>query len=181
MIISFIADVVLIIILIFTILVFLSGIVGLWLRVPFVPSNSGSIKTLDEIHFKGNEKVCDLGSGSGTALFYLRKKHPHLQLTGYELAILPYLYAKIKNAIYKSNIDFKLQNFFHADLNQYDMFFCYLMPSVLEKSIQKLQTLDNPVTVISNAFSSNLIKPEQEIPIPGQKTKLFVYKLKGKK
>ncbi len=172
-----VADILLFGTLIGTILLLLTALAGLFLRVPFVPSDRRAVRALDNLDLSATKNIVDLGSGSGTVLFALRKKYEHIPLTGYELAILPYLYACVKNSLRKSRIDFKLKNFFWDDLTGYDTVFCYLMPETLEKVIKKLQSYDKRFTLISNAFCSNIVKPEQEIPIQGSKTKIFVYKL----
>jgi hypothetical protein len=153
----------------------------MYVRVPFVPSSQKSLQALDQIPFQGNEHVCDLGSGNGKVLFHLRKKYPHMILTGYEIAILPYLYAYLKNIFLQTHIQFMYKNFLKADLRCYDTFFCYLMPNILNKVWYTLQQQkvhqQQKKKLITNTFHLHHITPDQTIPIPGSNTNLYIYTL----
>jgi len=159
----------------------ITALTSIYVRVQFVPSSQKSLRALDQIPFQGDEHVCDLGSGNGKVLFHLRKKYPHMILTGYEIAILPYLYAYLKNILLQTHIQFMYKNFFKADLRCYDTFFCYLMPGILDKVWHTLQqqiaSQPKKRKLITNTFHFHHITPEQTIPIPGSNTNLYIYTL----
>lgn len=162
--------------LLFMLLMGITGVVGLFLRVPFVPSSTGAVKLIDELEFHGKETLCDLGCGNGKVLFYIRKKYPHMKLIGYEIAPIPFLYAWIKDKIFRTHIDFRYQNFFHHSLEHIDVFFCYLMPEVLEEVYEKIKKMKQKI-FITNTFSLKNETPEKIVYHPKTKKPiLLLYK-----
>ncbi len=170
-----IQTILLLIILVLMILLTITATTGLFLRVPFVPSGHAALLALTKFPFKGNEKVVDLGSGSGTVLFFLQQHFPKLHLSGYELAILPYLWSIVKNAIRGKKVSIHYQNFLHADLKQYDILFCYLMPEAVKKVVEKLKRDNHRCLLVTNTFSYPEL-PVKETITHG-KTTLHVYQL----
>lgn len=172
-----ITDILLVLILIFVILMFITAGTSMILRVPFVPSNKKELKALESVSFNQYKRVCDLGSGTGTVLFYLKRKFPHLEVVGYELAILPYILSQLRNILHIEKIQLHCRDFLKEDLGRYDVLFCYLMPKMLQKVATKLHTYPHKQILITQAFRLPQEEPIRVIAIPGGSLKLYIYEI----
>ena len=174
---NIIAYIVLLFVFLVIILLVITACTNIILRVPYVPSSRRAVQALDHITLQGNEKVCDLGSGNGRILFFLKNKYPSLSCTGYELAILPFCYAMLKNIFRRHRATFYFRNFLKEDLSSYNVFFCYLMPKAVEKVVQKLEVYHHPMLLITNTFHIPNKTPIQTIKIPFSSSIIAVYQL----
>lgn len=111
---------------------------------------------------KKGQKVYDLGCGDGRILLFAAKKGA--KCTGIErLRSLIWL-GKLRNKIHKKKAEFRCENFFHTDLSDADVIFCYLFPKLMERFFQeKWPELKKGTKVISNAFPMKKCKEKEKI------------------
>ncbi len=148
----------------------LSSLIHIFIRVPFVPS---SRKATDEMiklaNLKKGDVVYDLGCGDGRLLFaaekFAAKQKTKIQTAGYELAPFPYLLARIKKWLFRSNIQLYLKNFFKGNFKNADVIFCYLGPEVMTQLFPKFKKECRKGTrIFSNTFRMQNMEPTKTWP-----------------
>ncbi len=139
---------------------FVTLLVNLWDKVPFVPTNKKIIKYIINLsELKKGEKVYDLGCGDGRFLIEAQKKTDS-EAVGYENALLPYLLAKFKKFINTATIKINMSNFFNADLSDANVIYCYLGPYIMPRLAEKIKKECKKGTrIYSNSFSISTMKP----------------------
>ncbi len=141
-------------------------------------------KMIELANIHHGNRVYDLGCGTGTILFDVVKrnlpptpslqKREGIQCVGYDLVRPAIWFARIKNSIFKKNIQFECRDFFTTDLSDADVIFCYLLPSVMERIYQeKWEELKSGCKIISHGFPMKPIQPTR-IESVG-KEKIYVY------
>lgn len=173
-------EILLVIILFFTILFIATAFVSLFLRVPYVPTKKRVMQeVIKEAELKNGQNFFDLGCGDGRILIEA-EKGAHVNAVGYEIAPLVYLFAVARKLLTRSKAKIKFKNFFHENLEKADVIFCYLMPAELEKLAKKIKKECKKGTrIISNTFHIEGLKPVKVIP-KNEKTKiptLYFYKI----
>ncbi len=145
-----------------TMLMLLTAMISLFLRVPFVPTKKRVMQKMVKVAgLKNNEVVYDLGCGDGRLLFEAEKKKKILA-KGYELAPIPYMLAQLNKLLINSKINVYLANFFHANLKDANVIFCYLGPETMSQLYKKLKKECRKGTrIISNTFSIRGVKPSR--------------------
>lgn len=120
---------------------------------------------------KPGQKAYDLGCGMGTILFVL----PHgIQGVGYDIVRPAIWFTRLKNIFLRKNIRFECANFFHKNLSDADVLFCYLFPSVMERlHREKWSELKSGCQIISHGFSIPNISPKKTIQ--EGKSKIYIY------
>jgi hypothetical protein len=131
-------------------------------------------RIIEEIDFSASDgkekaKVYELGSGDGRFLRALAKKK-NIQAIGLENFLLPYTISQVAKFLTKSQVEFRYQNLFKADLSDADYIFCYLITKQMDKLEVKLQKELKPgALVISNTFKFKNWPLEKEIIIDPKK------------
>lgn len=122
-------------------------------------------RVIEDIDFKDNAKVYELGSGDGRFLRALAKKK-NVRAVGFENFMLPYTISKAYKYLNHSKADFLYQDLFKADLSDADYIFCYLITTQMDKLETKLQNELKPGTlIISNTFKFKNWPLEKQIII----------------
>lgn len=138
-------------------------------------------RIIQDIPFKDNARVYELGSGDGRFLRALAKKK-NIQAIGFENFILPYVISRVYKFITRSTVDIRYQDLFKADLSGADYIFCYLITTQMDKLEAKLQKELKPgALIISNTFKFKNWPLEKEIIIDPKKkyilsNKIFLYR-----
>lgn len=135
---------------------------------PFVPTRGKDIKRfLDFAQVKPGQLVYDLGAGDGRLVLALARDYK-AQVVGFELSLLPYLWAKIKIKFSglsdRANIVYK--DFYQADISKANTVVCFLTPMAMNKLKPKFEKeLKKNARVVSYAFE---IKgwPNREVSKP---------------
>jgi len=118
---------------IFLFLFILGGFFGaLW--IPTRKKNYERIASLAEL--KPGMIFYDLGSGSGSLLFYLSKKY-NIKCVGIEISPILYLYSKLKSLFFK-NVEIKYGNFLRHNLSNANVIYVFLHPKVYDKLKKKI-------------------------------------------
>lgn len=173
-------EILLVIILIFTILFIATALVSLILRVPYVPTKKRVMEEIiKQAKLKKGQNFYDLGCGDGRMLIEAEKS-TKVNAIGYEIAPLVYLLAVVRKFVNGSKAQIRFKNFFNDNLEKADVIFCYLMPSELKKLAKKIKKECKKGThIISNTFHIEGLKPVKVIP-KNEKTKiptLYFYKI----
>jgi len=145
-----------IIILFFTLTIFIAGwtLYALFkTKVPFAKTPRENIaKIFNEISLPKNSLIYDLGCGDGRFLFAAEKLG--YRAIGYELSLYPYLKCLLKKFFKKSSIKIFNKNFLKADLTNADAVFIFLVAGIMARVGDKLKKNLKPNTpVISYGFS----------------------------
>ena len=146
------------------------------------PSSSKAVRAVDSLltaHHRGG-RVIDLGSGWGTLVFALAKKHPDLSFTGYEVSLFPYLWSGLRcRFLGLNNCKFIRQDFFTVPIDQKAVLVCYLSPALMAKLLEKLikEGCDG-ILVITNTFGIRHQTPLNEIRLNDAfKNRVYAYLL----
>lgn len=158
--------------LVFTVLALLTAMASLFVKVPYVPTKKQvALKMIKVAHLKKNDIVYDLGCGDGRLLFEA-EKNADINAKGYELAPIPYFFAKIQQFFLKSKTSIQMANFFSANLKDANIIFCYLSPDIMVKLYKKIKKECKKGTkIVSNTFSVRGVEPSR-VWIKNQKQKL---------
>ena len=140
-------------ILILLLLLMASALVHVYFLVPYVPTRKRVAKKMIEVAgLKPGEHVVDLGCGDGRLLLYAERA-AHVRGVGFELAPLVYFLARIRKLITHAKYTLHFQNLFKADLHDADVIFCYLIPEIMPRLVEKiLKECKKGTRVISNTF-----------------------------
>jgi len=148
-------------------------------KIPFVPSRRKAVDhLLKHTDIKNGANIYDLGCGDGRILFKAEKK-AEINGTGYEIALLPYLMAKIKKLLFGSKVNIKRKNFLNEDLSNADIVFCYLFPNVMSKIADKIKKECKIGTkIVSHTFKIKDMEPVKVIPKTKKHPQLYIYEIK---
>ncbi|MCG8617793.1 MAG: class I SAM-dependent methyltransferase [Desulfobacterales bacterium] len=131
------------------------------------PSSTKAVRAVNSLlttHLRGNT-VIDLGSGWGTLLFALAKKHPAISFTGYEVSLFPFLWSRLRcRFLGLDNCTILRQDFFTVPIKRDATLVCYLSPGLMAKLKEKLQIerCDDQL-IITNTFGIRHQTPLKEI------------------
>jgi hypothetical protein len=146
-------------------------------KVPYVSTPKWAIDWLTN-HLPLTTEICyDLGCGDARVLIALKKRFPGITAIGYERNWWPLILAKAK--IRGTGIIIHRQNFYHADLSDANIVFCFLIHSVMPKVEQLLHSQLQPgATIYSYGFTFPTWQPVERIPNPRNPTgsKINVYR-----
>lgn len=146
---------------------------------PFIATRKKIIdQILAEMSIKEDATIIELGCGGAGFLRAVRQKYPKANLIGVEYSFLPFVIAKIQNAIGGTKIDIRKKNFFNVDVTQADVVYCYLNVGTMEKLEPKLKSeCKDGAQIISFTFSLPNTKPEKEFVASKLGEKLYFYKI----
>ncbi|MDI6883512.1 MAG: methyltransferase domain-containing protein [Patescibacteria group bacterium] len=144
---------------------------------PFLPTPKRAIrKALKIANLKPNEKLYDLGSGTGRVLIIAAKEFG-AKVVGFEYSRPLFFLSKLNLFLHGiKNGKIYRKNFFQADLRESDVVFLFLTPKAFPKLKDKfIQELKPGARIIT--FSSPLLfwQPQNVISLPGIKGKLYLY------
>ena len=162
-----------------------AGAISVYLDVPFVPTPARYRRVIDAaLQIAPEDVVYELGSGTGGLLIALAKKYPESVFVGIELNVVLYTYAKILKRLLGNppNLDFRRENFFDTDLSKPNKIYGYLLNTIMEKLLTKLERETKGVRFASRAFQFKSKSPVETIQLskmPGSHGEhmLYVYEL----
>jgi SAM-dependent methyltransferase len=125
-------------------------------KVPFVPTPRKIVRRMADVaDIMPNEKICDLGSGSGRIIFYVAKMHCENLIVGFENSLTLRMVSKFFRWFHffaKKRIQIVNQDFFNLDLYDFDVIFCFSTPEALRLLAPKFQALKPGSRIISYMF-----------------------------
>lgn len=133
-------------------------------------------KGLKLAKLKPNEKLYDLGSGTGRVLI-IGAKEFGAKVTGFEYSIPFFCLSKLNLFLHRiKNVNIYRNNFFNANLKKADVIFLFLTPKAFPKLKDKFIQELRPGTRIV-CYSSPLLfwKPQKIVSLPNIKGKLYLY------
>ncbi len=128
---------------------------------PYVPSSDERIRMMLRMaRIQPGERVVDLGSGDGRLV--ISAAALGARAIGYE--INPFLTLRARVLAWRAGlghrVDFRNSTFLKADLGEYDVVFCYLLPSLMAKVQEKAERELRPGSrIVVNAFPLPAWKP----------------------
>lgn len=151
--------------------------------VPFIPSDARGVTAMaDAVGLQGNERIVDIGSGSGTILFSLAKKFPNLQMTGIEMNSFLHVWAKLRKFFFFRRAAITLhcgdaQNF---NYGEYDVIFLFMLSSFVDgilvpKFNEELRTGTKVVSYVFKMKSADFDEQEIDLGGKGWMNKVYVY------
>lgn len=145
---------------------------------PFVPSRGRDTKRIINLAaLRPTETFVDLGCGDGRLV--LAAAAAGAKAVGYEISVLPWLISWIRaqSSPNRKNIRIIFGDFFHADLSQYDVIGCFLMPKALQKLHDQLQRQPRSGRrVLSYAFQVHGWEPIQKDKPTEKELAVWVYR-----
>lgn len=134
-------------------LILIPTVVALIGGAPFVPTPMRGVeKLLKTAGVKKGETVIDIGCGDGR-FCYIAANKIGAKAIGVELSPLVYLWAKVRQFIWRSKAKIKFGDFRMLDLSDADHILAYMLPETLIKFIPKFEKELKPGTkVTSYAF-----------------------------
>src|SRR3989344_1717214 len=162
-----------------------AGMVSVYLDVPFVPTPVRFRRTIGAaLRITEGDSVYELGSGTGGFLIGLAKKNPKATFIGIELNPLLHAYANVLKRLRgnPSNLVFRRENFFDTDLSGANKIYGYLLESIMERILLKLERETNGVRFASRAFQFKTKQPVDIIRLSKMRgthgeNMLYVYEL----
>jgi precorrin-6B methylase 2 len=125
-------------------------------KVPFVPTPKRIIRMMIQMaEIRPNERICDLGSGTGRIIFAAAKQHKQNLVIGIEKSFTLRLVSNFLLCLHpflKKRIKIVDQDFFNLDMQQFDVIFCFLTPDALRILEPKFQFLKPGSRVVSYMF-----------------------------
>ncbi|MFH0951748.1 MAG: methionine biosynthesis protein MetW [Patescibacteria group bacterium] len=119
---------------------------------PWVPSWGSDLQRLTKpLKLSAGDKVYDLGAGDGRLVRYLANNYG-VQAVGIELSIVPYLYAKIRQWLYRGQgtVAIVYGDFYKRDLTDATAIVCFLTPSAMKKLAPKFKKELKPGTIVAS-------------------------------
>jgi SAM-dependent methyltransferase len=120
--------------------------------------------------------VIDIGSGLGGLVLELARARPDCDLTGIELAPLPWLVARLRAGVSRSRARFLRGDYERLNLGHYDVVFAYLSPAAMSGLWHKANTEMKPGSLLlSYEFVMTEREPDRRFVTTNSKKILYVW------
>lgn len=124
---------------------------------PMPSSRKTRRRLLAMVEALGEDPIADLGSGWGSLVIPLARRHPGYQVTGYEASWIPWLYSvTLKHLLGLDNLTLRRRNFLKEDLSAHRVLLCYLFRGGMARLEAKL---DRESTADPHVFSNTFAFP----------------------
>lgn len=149
-------------------------------RVPFYPSFPATWRALQRIleQHAGDQslKVLDIGSGIGDIAMFLAKQRIHDEVSGIEIAPLPWAVSAVRALFSGTSVKFTLGDYRAIDFASLDVIFAYLSPAVMQDVWQKVQQEMRPGCLfVTSEFPVPDIQAEHIVFPSANSPALYVY------
>lgn len=147
-------------------------------QVPLYPSNPAVWRAVAGELPQGRAlKLIDVGSGMGGMALHLARARPESDVTGIELAPLPWLYSSLRAALSGSRARFVRGDYELLDFGDYDMVFAYLSPAAMSGLWAKAEVEMRPGSLlISYEFEIHACPPVKTIVTTEHGPALYVWR-----
>lgn len=166
----------------------LSGFILIWLiyrnaireRVPLYLSGLDAARAVSGFLPSFRFRFIDLGCGPGGLIAHLAKIHPNGDFEGIESAPLPWLIARLR-FWGKNNCRIRWGDFWSISLGDYDVVYCFLSPTPMERLWRKASAeLPPGALLISNTFEiASAPAPNEIVHFAPQMGPLYIWRLTG--
>lgn len=134
-------------------------------QVPFYPSGPKVWSAVAElVHDRPGLRLIDIGSGLGGLVLDLSRRRPDAQVTGIELAPLPWVLSRLRARLSGSRAQFLRGDYESLDFAHYDVVFAYLSPAVMTALWRKAEAEMLPGSMlVSYEFKISARAPDKTI------------------
>jgi len=148
-------------------------------QVPFYPSRPIVCQAVvDLLPDQQAIKLIDIGSGMGGLCLKVALAKPEAQVTGIEIAPLPYLVSSLRAYFTQSRVRFKLGSYNALNFADYDVVFAYLSPAAMTSLWCKAQAEMREQTILlSYEFEIQNVRPDRVIPTSSGEPAIFLYRM----
>lgn len=150
---------------------------GAWRAAPWVPTWKRDLQRMVELaDIQPGDRMYDLGCGDGRLV--LAAAAQGARAIGFEVAVLPYLVAKLRARRFGSGqAMIRYGDFWWADVSDADLVYFFLTPKANPRMKAKLeQELKPGAKVVAYVWPIEGWKPVAESCVPGQPS-LYLYKM----
>jgi 2-polyprenyl-3-methyl-5-hydroxy-6-metoxy-1,4-benzoquinol methylase len=152
-------------------------------RVPFYPSFPVTWRAMHHIleQHAGDRslQVLDIGSGIGDIAMFIAKQRIHDEVSGIEIAPLPWVISAIRAIFSGTSVRFTLGDYRQLDFASLDVVFAYLSPAVMTDVWQKVQHEMRPGSLfVSSEFPVAELAADRIIYPSAQAPALYVYHIR---
>src|SRR3989344_1592356 len=144
--------------------------------VPYFPTNKKDLAlVIEKLEMNNNQIIYDLGAGDGMVLFEAAKWAGHAKLDtkfiGVEINPILVLILLVRCFFHpnKKNIHIVLGDMFKFDYRQFvknenmeNVFYMYISPWYLEKTVNQIRKLDTPVRIVSYMYAIKSLQHLEE-------------------
>jgi SAM-dependent methyltransferase len=121
-------------------------------------------------------RVIDIGSGFGGLVLALARRRPDCEVSGIELAPLPWLASRLRAWAGRSRARFLRGDYDKLDFADYDAVFAYLSPAAMEALWRKAEAEMRPGSVLlSYEFTIAGREPDQRLVTPDSRKILHIW------
>lgn len=146
-------------------------------RVPLYLTNQTTLNALSElIRSLHCERFMDVGSGTGTVLVGLARRHPGVRFGAVESAPLPWLVGRVR-LLFTPNVETFYADLWSTSLEAQDMVYAFLSPEPMGRLWEKCCTEMRPGSwLVSNSFQILGVEPSRVVQLEDRrKTSLYIY------
>jgi tRNA A58 N-methylase Trm61 len=157
---------------IFILLVVVSAAVAGASAAPWLPTKPKDRAHLFEhLKLSPGQKVIDLGCGDGSLLFAVARQFPSVTCVGYDISLLPLLFAWGRKMIFFKkycNVSIRFGNLFKQSVADADLVFIFLLPKSYPKLTEVLKRdLREDARAVVEAWPLPLIESTETIKKDG--------------
>jgi hypothetical protein len=109
-------------------------------QVPYYPSGRAAWDLVAAELPPGPARIIDIGSGLGGFVLDLARRRPDCDVSGIELAPLPWLASRLRAFVSGSRAHFMLGDYERLNFGHYDVVFAYLSPAAMDGLWRKAQS-----------------------------------------
>jgi cyclopropane fatty-acyl-phospholipid synthase-like methyltransferase len=121
-------------------------------------------------------RVIDIGSGLGGLVLALARRRPDCEVSGIELAPLPWLLSRLRARLAGSRAHFIRGDYNGLDFGRYDLVFAYLSPAAMGALWRKAEAEMKPGSVlVSYEFIIADREPDRRIVTTGSRKILYLW------
>jgi hypothetical protein len=148
-------------------------------QVPFYPSGRAVWEELAQIVPQDRAFSCvDIGSGLGGLVLHLTRRFPSAQISGVELAPLPWMVSAVRARATGSTARFYRQDYHALNLADYDVVFAYLSPAAMPALWHKARSeMREGSMLVSYEFPIPDVEPSMTISPRKNDPKLHIFHL----
>jgi len=147
-------------------------------RVPLYLTNAKTCEAISGLIGEDTKAFLDLGSGTGSTLFYLALHRPDTVFHGIESAPGTYALSRLRLALSGlSNLKLAYGDIWSADLGDYDVVYAFLSPAPMTKLFDKVIKEMKPGGLfISNSFAVPGREPDEILQVDDKRaTQLLIW------
>ena len=148
--------------------------------VPFVPTPKKIARKMVELaQIKKDERICDLGSGTGRIILAAAKESKQNLIIGVELSPTLRFVTKLIllfHPLIRKRIQIINQNFFNLDLRSFDVIFAFITPEGLRRLTEKFKLLKKGSRIVTYMFPlEDTISFDVQVAHVSSKDSIYIY------